>query len=64
MTDVFSGTSDASKASKATAALAALAKDKRTWAFLAAVSAAAGYHLSPELAQALGVLLEALSQTT
>jgi hypothetical protein len=64
MTDVLSATPEASKASKAAAAVAALAKDKRTWAFLAAVAAAAGYHLSPELAQALGVLLEVLSKTT
>ncbi|WP_164486075.1 hypothetical protein [Pseudomonas chlororaphis] len=40
--------------------LKSLLRDKRTWAFLAALAAAAGVHLSPDVAQALGVLLEAL----
>lgn len=40
--------------------LKSLLRDKRTWAFLVAVAAAAGVHLSPDVAQALGVLLEAL----
>ncbi|WP_158894601.1 MULTISPECIES: hypothetical protein [unclassified Pseudomonas] len=61
MTDATPQTLAASKAAKILAALGSLAKDKRTWAFLAAVSAAAGYHLSPELAQALGALVDALA---
>lgn len=40
--------------------LKSLLHDKRTWAFVVAVAAAAGVHLSPDVAQALGVLLEAL----
>lgn len=61
MTDVSPQPLAASNAAKTLAVLGALAKDKRTWAFLAAASAAAGYHLSPELAQALGALLDALA---
>lgn len=57
MTDV---TVSEGKAQKVAQALGTLAKDKRTWAFVAAVAAAAGCHLSPELAQALGILLEVL----
>ncbi|WP_277590706.1 hypothetical protein [Pseudomonas chlororaphis] len=40
--------------------LKSLLRDKRTWAFVAALAAAAGVHLSPDVAQALGVLLEAV----
>ncbi|WP_124302563.1 hypothetical protein [Pseudomonas chlororaphis] len=48
------------KAQKVRKALDVLLRDKRTWAFVAALAAAAGAHLSPDVAQALGVLLEAL----
>lgn len=48
------------KAQKVRKALLVLAKDKRTWAFLGAVAAATGYSVSPDIASALGVLLEAL----
>ncbi|MGR3967812.1 hypothetical protein FW800_25610 [Pseudomonas sp. 910_23] len=48
------------KAKKVRQALGVLVRDKRTWAFVVAVAAAAGVHLSPDVAQALGALLEAL----
>lgn len=57
MTDVTTSEGTGQKVGKA---LGALARDKRTWAFVAAAAAAAGLHLSPELSQALGVLLEVL----
>lgn len=48
------------KTQKVRQALSVLAKDKRTWAFVVALAAAAGYSVSPDVAAALGVLLEAL----
>lgn len=48
------------KAQKVRKALLVLARDKRTWAFLVAVAAATGYSVSPDVATALSVLLEAL----